>query len=47
VDARIRVNIPFSSASFTAIDGEKPLEIRENEITAKGISDGGIIILRQ
>ena len=46
VDARIRVNIPFQTATFTAIDGEKTVEIRGNEITIKGISDGGIVVLR-
>ena len=46
IDARIRVNIPFTKASFTAIDGEREVLIEANELTVKGITDGGIIILR-
>ena len=46
VDARVRVNVPFTSATFIAIDGEREVEISGNELTVRGITDGGIIILR-
>ncbi len=43
--AKIRVNIPFNTAEFFAIDGESPVEINENELKVN-ITDGGLIVLR-
>lgn len=45
-DAVLRVSIPFKTAEFTAIDGSKPIEVTDNTITVKGMTDGGILILQ-
>lgn len=46
IDAKIRVTVPFDSAEFTAIDGEKSVEVNGDELTVRNMTDGGIIILR-
>ncbi|MBQ8850704.1 MAG: beta-galactosidase [Clostridia bacterium] len=46
VTARVRVNIPFSSAEFHAIDGEKDICLKGNELIIEGVTDGGIIVLK-
>ena len=46
IDARVRVNVKFNSAEFTAIDGTRPVEINGDELTIRNITDGGMIILR-
>ena len=38
--------IPFTKAIYSTIDGEREVLIEANELTVKGITDGGIIILR-
>ena len=43
--AKLRVNIPFKSAEFCAIDGEKPVTVNGNELSVN-ITDGGVLILR-
>lgn len=45
-DVTIRVSIPFKSAVFTAIDGEREVSVNKNNITVNNVTDGGIVILR-
>ncbi len=45
-DVTIRVSIPFKSAEFTAIDGEREVSVNKNTITVNNVTDGGIVILR-
>lgn len=46
MDAKVTVSIPFQSAEFTAIDGQRSVEINGSELTVRDISDGGMMILR-
>lgn len=47
VDVSVRVSVPFASASFVAIDGEREV-VQEGEVlTVKGVSDGGMIVLKE
>ena len=45
INAKIRINIPFTSAEFSDIDGEKNVLINGNELSVS-IKEGGIIVLR-
>jgi len=45
-DLRLRVQTPFTTATFSDIDGEKEVEIHGNELIIKKVTDGGILILR-
>lgn len=45
ITARMRVNLPFTSARFCAMDGEKTVAINGTELTVEGVTDGGILIL--
>ncbi len=46
IDATLKMNLPFASATFLAMDGEKELEILGDRITVKDMTDGGILLLR-
>ena len=46
IQARVRVDIPFTSARFLAMDGEHEVCVKENEISVENVSDGGILVLR-
>ena len=45
-DAQLRLSIPFGEATFTAIDGDRPVEICGDILTIRDITDGGILILK-
>lgn len=45
-DVHLVVNVPFKTASFSDIEGEKEVEVCGNEIIVKNVTDGGILILR-
>ena len=45
-DVALKLGIPFAQAEFTAIDGDRPVEVMGDVITVRDISDGGIIILK-
>lgn len=42
----VETRIPFKTASFFSIDGEKPLKIEGHRITVEALTDGGFLILR-
>lgn len=44
--AKLRIHIPFRTAEFYDINGEKCVSIQGNELTVPHMTDGGIIILR-
>ncbi|MBQ7336495.1 MAG: beta-galactosidase [Clostridia bacterium] len=46
IRARMRVDIPFATARFYAMDGEKAVHISGNELTVEDVTDGGILILK-
>ncbi|MBE6589239.1 MAG: hypothetical protein E7643_03595 [Ruminococcaceae bacterium] len=46
IRARLRVDIPFTSARFYAMDGEKNVSVDQNELTVEDVTDGGIIVLK-
>ncbi|MBQ8309484.1 MAG: beta-galactosidase [Clostridia bacterium] len=46
IRARMRVELPFESVRFYAMNGEKPVQINGNELTVENVTDGGIIILK-
>ncbi|MBQ7935258.1 MAG: beta-galactosidase [Clostridia bacterium] len=43
---RLTVQIPFKTATFSDIDGEKEVLIDGNMLTIQNLTDGGILILR-
>ena len=45
INARVRIDFPFTKATFRAIDGEKLITINGNEIIIENVTDGGILIL--
>lgn len=45
-DVTLQVNIPFASAVFRDIDGEKPVTVDGNKITIQNVTNGGILIFR-
>ena len=46
MDASVKVNIPFRETCFTAIDGDRHVEISGDVLTVRDISDGGVLILK-
>ena len=46
VDATVELNLPFSSVECKAADGEKTVEICENRLTVKGVTDGALLIIK-
>ena len=46
VDATIELNIPSFSVECKAADGEKTVEICENRLTVKGVTDGALLIIK-
>ena len=45
-DVTLQVNIPFETAVFRDIDGEKPVTVEGNTVTVRNITNGGILVLR-
>lgn len=45
MDAKLRVTVPYERAEFTAIDGTKNIEIHDDELIVRNMTDGGIVIL--
>ena len=46
VDAMVRVTLPFTTAEFTSVDGERKVEIYGDILVVHSIRDGGMIILK-
>ncbi len=44
--ARLHVDIPFTTARFYAMDGEREVLVNGNELTVPNVTDGGILVLR-
>ena len=44
-DAKLRVDLPFATARFTSVAGEREVEIDGCELTVKNMTDGGVLIL--
>ena len=42
----VQVNIPFATAAFRDIDGEKPITVSGNTVTIQNVTNGGILVLR-
>ena len=45
-DVTLQVNIPFETATFRDIYGEKPVTINGNTVTISNLTNGGILLLR-
>ncbi len=45
-DVRLTVQLPFTTATFSDIDGEKEVLVEGNVLTIKNVTDGGILILK-
>ena len=45
-DVTLQVNIPFATAAFRDIDGEKPITVSGNTVTIQNVTNGGILVLR-
>jgi len=45
-DVKMQVNIPFETAVFRDIDGEKPVIIKGDTVTIQNVTNGGILVLR-
>lgn len=45
-DVTLQVNIPFETAVFRDIDGEKPVTVQGNQVTIHDLTNGGILVLR-
>lgn len=45
-DVALQVNIPFASAVFRDIDGEKSVSVDGSSVTIHGLTNGGILVLR-
>ena len=45
-DATVRLSIPFKTARFLSVDGDKAVEACGNTVTVKKMVDGGILILK-
>ena len=46
VDVSLKVSEAFAEASFTAIDGARPVEVCGHVLTVRNVTDGGILILK-
>ena len=46
ITARVKVDLPFSTVHFYAMDGEKSVVVNGNELTVDDVTDGGIFVLR-
>lgn len=45
VSEDLQVNIPFTSAIFQDIDGEKPVTVDRDRRTIHNLTNGGILVL--
>ena len=45
-DVTLQVNIPFTSAEFKDIDGEKPVTVEGNTVTVRNLTNGGILVIK-
>lgn len=44
--AKVRLHIPFDKATFSAIDGDKPIKVEGDTLTVEHVTDGGIIVIK-
>lgn len=44
--ARVRVELPFTTAEFYAMDGEREVQIEGDVLCVENVTDGGIIVLK-
>lgn len=45
-DVKLQVNIPFETATFKDIDGEKTVTVSGNTVAVHDLTNGGILVLR-
>ncbi len=45
-EVRFTVSVPFETAAFADIDGEKEVQIEGNTVIVRNVTDGGILILK-